>query len=228
MIHYFQATFCFLMLSACAPASAQQLNTNKPFKNTYKWDASLDMYNLIRSGNTSFLLRYAPDPQKFAYRLELGWANVHHHNLHRIDDSTGISVSHHLFERNNANFQVGAGVEFRKTKERVQLFYGPSVSYRRQSGKLSYSSDFPDIGSIPSSRYQGLRLNALAGVRYFVAKQVAVSMESNVNFYYLFNRVYTGPAKQDGDVVTNSLSTKSSEFGFEFNPLTQLNISIFF
>ncbi len=192
-----------------------QKNTNVPFTIDHKWDISLDAYNLLKSGTPNVLIRYAPNPEKFAYRLGIGDINLSHSELFEIDPQ---NVKDRIYEQKSTTVSIEAGVEFRKTKEKLQLYAGPNISYRVSKGSINYNDQHITEDYRPG-RLGRIGLGPVLGVRYFIWKQLAISAESNLEFYYLYN----------WPPHNNTFNkARHNTLGINYLPLKSMNISFFF
>lgn len=200
---------CFL------PKLFSQKTQKELFKIDHRWDVSLDAYNLLKSGTANVLFRYAPKPEKFAYRLGIG--NIHHSHseLFEIDPQ---KVKDLIYKQKSTTINIEAGMEFRKTKEKLQLYAGPNISYSVSKGFINYNEQhIPD--NYQPGRFGRVGLGPVAGVRYFIWRQLAVSAESNLEFYYQYNKLPHN---------NTSHTRKHNTLGINYLPLKSLNISFFF
>jgi len=203
------------LLICIVPDVFAQKTQKEPFKVDHRWDVSLDAYNLLKSGTPHVLFRYAPNPEKFAYRLGIGDIHLSHSAVFEIDPQ---KVKDLIYEQKSITVNIEAGVEFRKTKEKLQLYAGPNISYRVSKGFINYNDQhIPD--NYQPGRLGRVGLGPVAGIRYFIWKQLAVSAESNLEFYYHYNRLPNNNTSNTG---------KHNTLGFNYLPLKALNISFFF
>jgi len=181
--------------------------------NDYRWDISLDIYNLFR-GYRNVMLRYAPK-KNGAYRL-----SIDHHFTGYADEAsyrdsiTGIvgNKSHVVYKVWNYYVIAQLGYEFRKNLGRHQLFYGTDIGvdfhYLKAEAPYLYTSRRLDGGLYP-----------FAGLKYRITDRLSISAETSISLIYHGARDY---GRDSHPIMT------SQRFSSYFNPLSAINVSYHF
>lgn len=192
-------------LLVCCTITSQAQDTPTP----YKWDASIDIYELLKSGTGNAMIRYAPKPDQLAYRFSVN--SLHFSHSKGSYEQTGNKQ----YTSNSFNIGASAGIEFRKTMERVQLYAGPGVHFSVNHSKgEQYNSSGEIINEFKRNQFT-VGPEAFAGIRYFILPQLAISAESAFRLQYHKEPVNNEPIK-------------SNVFSGSFIPLRAIHVSLFF
>jgi hypothetical protein len=209
----------FLIAFAFVPqTNAQDLTkSNNNFQNELHWDLSIDAYNLLKSGTPLMMLRYAKNPEKSALRLNVGFD---YDNLKPSGKVDSLSPDITLYTQSTLNYLLEAGIEFRKSNGRFQLFYGPNASYSWYKQKNVPSDQLPETFETSTVTVGKIGAGAFVGVRYFVLKNLAISTETSLAYYAQRSKAFIGQNSNEAGVTRG--------YGIKFLPLNHLYISFFF
>ena len=207
---------CLFAVLPIAESMAQHSDSPQTSSDPYKFDVSLDLYNLFYKGEAGVMLRYALSP-KGALRLRLEGSVGKTEHAGQLTQG-GPTVP--LMTYKSYVYDVALGYEFHKNRDRFQLFYGPEVSYRRQLGEFTYYPGYanPKISPPDISIF---RAGAFVGLKYYILKRLSVSSETHLSYSRLTNKAYD--FDNPGILVIDSRSNFVSFTGLRF-----LNVSFHF
>jgi hypothetical protein len=100
--------FCVLLITKTWGQNTSR--EPKQLVNKYKWDVSLDMYNLMKTGDGLVMLRYKVKDEG-AIRLKLG-GSISSTDVNAIVDPLNPAVK--IYTQKSDNFSSALGYEFHK------------------------------------------------------------------------------------------------------------------
>lgn len=207
-----------MLLFAQINTFAQTDKRAENFKNVYHWDVSLDMYNLLKSGNPAVLLRWKPQKLRGAFRLGLGLDTG---KTKTEVDTNNSGTLQHLYTQNGQNsYSLRFGYEFQKPSKRFVLFYGPELYYLREKLDIDYAPNYQGARISTPIVTNQYNLRGLVGVRYFILDRLSVSSETMLNAGLQRRKSYN-TATSDWGAITTDLYLK-------FYSLYALNVSFHF
>lgn len=184
---------------------------NKTFENSYRWNTSLDVYNLFKSGTPSVLIRYN-HKDKGAYRLKLE-GSISRSKVKGLDTTGVITLN-----SNQDEFGASIGYQWHRASAKHSLIYGADFKYFYRFHRTFYSDNHPS--SFVPSRYQALSVSPFIGFNYFITRRLSISAETSLSF----SRTKLENLEPD----LKSVANETTIFGISYNPLSVINISYHF
>lgn len=187
--------------------------------NIYPWIFSSKDYGgsiLIRYNAT--ILGKVKDVYR-GYRLKIGFNST--------DTDTLATVRAYKAKTATAYLQIG--YEYQHQRRKWQLFYGSDLVYRYNYAeqKTGIVANNNIIGlETQTSHGSNIGVAPLIGVKYFVFKHLAISLESNV-FIYFNTADNAFKTVVNGNVLSEN-TVKDSGFNTQFSGITILNVSVLF
>jgi len=197
-------------------SSAQLLDSNQNRKNSYKFDLSLDLYNLFVRGNAGVMLRYG-QKDVGAFRVRLSGSTGKTINSGQSVPSAPVVP---FLTSKSTQYDASVGYEFHKNRKNFQLFFGPELSIYRLVGKNEYATGYsgPSIGR-PDVRI--LQTGGFIGVKYFILKRLSISSETHLSYKWSTTKVY------EIDITEKMIGQGESRY-LSFDQLRFLNVSFHF
>ena len=205
------AVALLVLISQLSVAQFNSLDTD-----SLNWEASIDMYNLIKTGSGTVMLKKM-SPKGGAYRAALT-GNIYKLTHELLKDTTG-NQQYGKFTENARNVGISVGYEWRKSSQRHQLYYGADLGFTHSSHRYDYSQGWHGNRFSPTIGYT-YAIQPFAGIKYRVHKHVSISAECNFSLRYLFVK----NLQFDSDAIVD----KGKTIGLEFTPLRFINISYHF
>ncbi|TLU99084.1 hypothetical protein [Dyadobacter luticola] len=207
---YFSVNAAFAQQPIEKPPEKTKFN-NKDLT-AFKWDASLNVYQLFRSGSGTLMLRYAPH-KNGAYRLSLGLLNSGTNKYQVYQDSLGSpSTDPYVFRKIGRALEIQLGYERQKNVGRHQLFFG-------MDAQAYYSYDHSQPSMILPIRMYVLSAIPFVGIKYRILNRLSVSAETGASFSV---RLY-----RNLDFDKNIIAKQTGYF-LSFESLRVINLSYHF
>lgn len=195
---------------------SQESRLAKDSLQIFNWEASIDLYGLIRNGEGKVYLKYANRPNS-AYRISI-LGGISNTSAEDKFDLNGNSQNGKYVERGNS-FGLSLGHEWRKNKKKHQLYFGVELDLYRSQQSHSYPFDWqgPKVGS-----YQIYRIGILpfVGVKYHLTNRLSISSECSLDFSHAVNK---NLRFNSNEVISIGKST-----GIYFKPFRLINVSYHF
>lgn len=211
MIHRYKAILILILFTIVTSVKAQQENADQSSKSSYKWDVSLDMFTLLKSGIPNVMIRYSPT-QKGSYRLKLEGA-ISRSTVDGLDTAGIVKLKSQLDE-----IGLAVGYQWNKDFAKHRLFYGADVRYFYMFNRTFYTHGYP--ATFAPARTKSLSFSPFIGVSYLILKRLSVSAEMSLDL----SRFTLENLEQDLKKTVN----KTTAYGIKITPLSILNVSYYF
>ncbi|MCF0075219.1 hypothetical protein LZD49_32350 [Dyadobacter sp. CY261] len=190
---------------------AQEEPNNEKKTPLYKYDLSIDLYQLFSNGEATVMLRYG-SWEKGALRAQLGtsYFSNRENNSSQFDTIPQPPSSKFKFKTGNLNLRIG--YEFHKSYDKHQIFYGSDIGY----GHYFADNSYINVGVAKNNK---ISLTPFFGVKYKIIPRLSVSMEMALSMEYFVQSQF------------NHLNIKQGEdkqLSISFYPLRFLNVSYHF
>ncbi|MHA4739631.1 hypothetical protein [Dyadobacter sp. MSC1_007] len=205
----------FVVIISTGSVFAQSTSdTQKEPDNTgksYKYDISLDLYQLFLNGKANVMYRYG-SWEKGAFRVQLGASNWgrRENNSSKFDTIPDPSGSKFIYKSGYIDFKVG--YEFHKSINKHQIFYGSDIGY---------SHYFANNNQINNGvlRNNTISLSPFFGLKYRILPRLSASIELALSLDYYVQRAFS---HQDVQL------SEDKQLSVSFIPLRFLNVSYHF
>ena len=199
-------TICWLGADAFSQQAKKPPEKAVNAKLPFKWDVSLNLYPLIRSGHLGFLIRYSPN-QRGAFRL--AFDNVQFGKT-KSTQYIGVIDGPRLdtIRVTTSTFGYGTqriGYEVHFNSGQHQLYCGMDLGFF-----FNYERHNPGIAH--TSRMYQLSANPFVGLKYRVLDRLSLSAELSGQLLYQLRSVIAHNRETMSDNKLWALSVESSHF----------------
>ncbi|WP_439556017.1 hypothetical protein [Dyadobacter sp.] len=199
-------TFCLLGTDAFGQQATKPPEKAGDAKLPFKWDLSLNMYPLVKTGRLGFLIRYSPN-QKGAFRLSFD--NVQFGKT-KSAQYIGVIDGPRLdtIRVTTSTFGYGTqriGYEVHFNSDQHQLYCGMDLGFF-----FYYERHNPGIAH--TSRMYKLSANPFVGLKYRVLDRLSLSAELSGQLVYQLSSVIAHNRETMSDNKLWALSIESSHF----------------
>ncbi|MGV3604696.1 MAG: hypothetical protein ACO1N1_25955 [Dyadobacter fermentans] len=204
----------FVCLSLTLQVFGQESKQETDVNVKYRWDVSLDLYQLFYNGGGNVMLRYMPNNKYGAYRFQIGSSHFSNRNSRTpsIDTTTNQPTIGAKYQLKGANVDIKIGYEFHKGKGRHQVFFGGDLGYSYDYGNNNYNG-------IGTYRNNTVALYPFIGVKYRILNRLSLSTEMTVRTLYYVQKQYDS---------RDNLIADDKMFAVNFVPLRLINVSYHF
>ena len=225
MKRYLPSSILIAVLSiviACSAYSQDTLSAGSPLKKS--WEVAIDLLPLIDKSTSDFNFLLRKNYVNKAVRFKL-----------LFDASSDPALSGNKnFEKSTLGLGLFLGYEWQKNfNNKFQAYYGSDIGYSSTQNKNNTLDD-PNGSvyyTVVWSKIQHLRLNPFIGSKYFLTKNIAVSIESTFDIdWYRGNqrseRYQSGNSADDDDILISKANGKSDWYKrYQFIPLYKIYLS---